>query len=142
MRPALMDMSRFDPPKADNMLLCFLVGVLSLVSSFALFMYWLLQPTVLADAGPGAFEKEMSVAAILLSRSNIVEIEQSEVEAALLENESQGLQRVAAASHKPQADSTPKPVKHPREHQNPNERRECSRLIPVHSLKMHGRLHQ
>ena len=108
---ALVDMPRFDPPKADNVLLGFLIGVLSLVSGFALCMYWLLQPTVLPGAGGSAYGREMSVAVALPSRPNRVEIEQSEVDAALLENESQGLQSVAAPSHKPQADSSSRPVK-------------------------------
>ena len=107
--PAMVDMSRFDPPKADNALLCFLVGVLSLMSTFALFMYWLVQPTVVHSAGAGALEREASVAFVLVSRSPIVEIEQSEVAAALLENESQGLQSAAAAIYAPRTASTPKP---------------------------------
>ena len=108
---ALVDMSHFDPPKADNVLLGFLIGVLALVSGFALCMYWLLQPTVLPGAGVGAYGREMSVAVVLLSRPNRVEIEQSEVDAALLENQSQGLQSVATPSHKPQTDSGSRLVK-------------------------------
>ena len=105
---ALPAMSRFDPPKADDALLGLLVGVLSLVSNFVLCMHWLPQPTVVANAGAGAFEKEISIAVLLPSRSIIDEIEQSEIEAALLENESQGLQSVAFARHEPQTDPTPK----------------------------------
>ena len=108
---ALVDMSRFDPPTADNVLLGFLIGVLSLVSGFALCMYWLLQPTVLPGVGAGAYGREMSVAVVLLSRPNRVEIEQSEVDAALLENKNQKLQTVAAAKQEPQTASTPKLVK-------------------------------
>jgi hypothetical protein len=110
---ALANMSRFDPPKADNALLAFLVGVLSLVLSFALCMYWLMQPTVVANAGAVAFESEKSVAVILPSRSTILEIEQSEVAAALLENESQGLESVAVANHEPQTDPKRKLAKAP-----------------------------
>jgi hypothetical protein len=91
-------MSRFDPPKADNAMLVFLVGALSLMSSFALCMYWLMQPTVVANAGAAAFERDKSIAVILPFRSTIAEIERSEVAAARLENESQGIQGIAVAS--------------------------------------------
>jgi hypothetical protein len=110
---ALANMSRFDPPKADNALLGFLVGVLTLVSSFALCIYWLMQPTVVANAGAVEFEREKSVAVILPLRSTILEIEQSEVATALLENEIQGLESVAVADHEPQADPEPKLAKAP-----------------------------
>lgn len=110
---ALANMSRFDPPKADNALLGFLVGVLTLVSSFALCIYWLMQPTVVANAGAVEFEREKSVAVILPLRSTILEIEQSEVATALLENEIQGLESVAVANHEPQADPKPKLAKAP-----------------------------
>ena len=57
---ALPDMSRFDPPKADNALLGFLIGVLSLVSIFALCMYWGMQPTVLVHAGTTTLKRQVS----------------------------------------------------------------------------------
>ena len=112
-RFVLANMSRFDPPKADNALLGFLVGVLTLVSSFALCIYWLMQPTVVANAGAVEFEREKSVAVILPLRSTILEIEQSEVATALLENEIQGLEIVAVANHEPQADPKSKLAKAP-----------------------------
>jgi hypothetical protein len=106
-------MSRFDPPKADNAVLVFLVGALSLMSSFALCMYWLMQPTVVANARAFAFEREKSIAVTLPFRSIIDEIEQSEVAAALQENKSQGIQGIAAAdiavaNHEPQTVAAPK----------------------------------
>jgi hypothetical protein len=100
---ALADKARFEPPKADNALLGVLIGVLSLVSIFALCMYWGMQPRVLANAGTAAFEKDKSVAIMLASRPTIDQIEQSEVAAARLENENQGLPSVGAASHEPRA---------------------------------------
>jgi hypothetical protein len=100
---ALADKARFEPPSADNALLGVLIGVLSLVSVFALCMYWGMQPTVLANAGAVAFEKDKSVAIMLASRPTIDEIEQSEVAAARRENENQGLPSVAVASREPRA---------------------------------------
>ena len=111
MPPALANKARFEPPKADNALLGFLIGVLSLVSIFALCLYWGTRPTVLANAGVAAFEKDKSVAVMLASRPTTDEIERSEVAAARRENETQGLSSAALASHKPQTDSAQKLAK-------------------------------
>jgi hypothetical protein len=100
--------ARSEPPRADNALLGFLIGVLSLTSVFAFGMYWGMQPTVLENAGAAVFRADKSVAVMLASRPTIDEIEQSEVAAARLENESQGLPSVARASHKPQTDPAQK----------------------------------
>ena len=108
---ALANKARFEPPKADNALLGFLIGVLSLVSIFALCMYWGTRPTVLANAGTASFEKDKSVAIMLASRPTTDEIEKSEVAAARRENESQGLSSVALAGHKPQTESAQKLAK-------------------------------
>ena len=110
---ALADKACFEPPTADNALLGFLIGVLSLVSIFALCMYWGTRPTVLSNAGTAVFEKDKSVAIMLASRPTIDEIEQSEVAAARRENESQGLSSIALASHKPQTDPVQKLAKAP-----------------------------
>ena len=109
-------MSSFDPPKADNVVLAFLVGALALVSGFAFCIYWLMQPTIVPNARAFAFERQKLTAVILPSRSTIDEIEQSEVAAALLENESQRLQDIAVANfavanHELQPDPTPKRAK-------------------------------
>jgi len=108
---ALANKARFEPPKADNALLGFLIGVLSLVSIFALCMYWGTRPTVLANAGAASFEKDKSVAIMLASRPTTDEIERSEVAAARRENESQGLSSVALAAHKPQTEPAQKLAK-------------------------------
>jgi hypothetical protein len=114
--------ARFETPRADNALLAYLIGVLALVSIFAFCMYRGMQPTVLANAGAAAsesnvstvgFEKDRSVVVMLASRPTIDRIEQSEVAAALKENERQGLENVAFASHKPQKESAQKLAKAP-----------------------------
>ena len=114
------DKARFESPRADNALLAYLIGVLALVSIFAFCMYRGMQPTVLANAGSAAFEsnvsavgfeKDRSVVVMLASRPTIDRIEQSEVAAALKENERQGLENVAFASHKPQKESAQKLAK-------------------------------
>ena len=116
------DKARFETPKADNALLAYLIGVLVLVSIFAFGMYRGMQPTVLANAGSAAFEsnvstvgfeKDRSVVVMLASRPTIDRIEQSEVAAALKENERQGLEKAALASHRPQKDSAQKLAKAP-----------------------------
>ena len=136
---ALANKARFEPPKADNALLGFLIGVLSLVSIFALCMYWGMQPTVLANAGAAEFEKDKSVAIMLASRPTIDEIEQSEVAAARQENESQGLSSVALASHKPQTDPSAKLAKAPpRTPAKPKRVARVHRPDPVHSDTMLG----
>ena len=103
--------ARSEPPKADNAVLGFMIGVLSLVSIFAFCMYWAMQPTVLANAGTAVFESDKPVAVLLASRATIDEIEKSEVATAQLENENQGLQTVALASRKPQVDDAQKLAK-------------------------------
>ena len=115
------DQARFEPPQADNALLGCLIGVLTLVSIFAFCMYRAMQPTVLANAGTATverhagtlrLEKDKSVVVVLLaSRSTIDQIEQSELATALVENERQGLDSVALASHKPQKDPAQKLAK-------------------------------
>jgi hypothetical protein len=114
------DKARFEPPTVDHALLGYLIGVLSLVSIFAFGMYRAMQPTVLANAGAAAFEtnvssvglgRDTSAVVMLASRSSIDQIEQSEVAAALVENERQGLENVAFASHRPQRDSAQKLAK-------------------------------
>jgi hypothetical protein len=114
------DQARFEPPKADNALLGYLIGVLTLVSIFAFCMYRAMQPTVLANAGTAAVERHVgtlglgkgkSVVVLLASRSTIDQIEQSELATALVENERQGLESVALASHKPQKDPAQKLAK-------------------------------
>jgi hypothetical protein len=108
---AWADKARSEPPKVDNALLGFLIGVLLFVSIFVSGMYWAMQPTVLANAGTAAFATDKSVAIMLASRPTIDEIEQSEVAAALLENETQGFPGVALASRKPQTDPVQKLAK-------------------------------
>ncbi len=114
------DKARFESPKADNALLGYLIGVLTLVLIFAFCMYRGMQPTVLANAGTAAVERNMgtlarerdkSVVVLLASRSTIDQIEQSELAAALSENEKQGLERIALASHKSQKDPAQKLAK-------------------------------
>jgi hypothetical protein len=51
-------MLRPDQPTADAALLVYLSSVVSLFLGFALFMYWLMQPTVLPDAGLAGFETQ------------------------------------------------------------------------------------
>ncbi len=108
---ALADKARCEPPNADNVLFGFLIGVLSLVSIFALCMYWGMRPTVLSNAGTAVFAKDKSVAIMLASRPTIDEIEKSEVAAARRENESQGLSSTALASHRPQTNPVQKLAK-------------------------------
>ena len=114
------DRARFEPPKADNALLGYLIGVLSLVSIFAFGMYRAMQPTILPNAGTAAVERQVgtfglerdkSVVVLLASRSTIDQIEQSELAVALVENERQGLESVALASHKPPKDPAQKLAK-------------------------------
>ena len=100
---ALAGMSRFEVPTADNALLGFLLAVLGTVSGVAVFIYWLLQPTVLVNAGVETILDSRPSAIIL--RSSDFDIETSAVALAQQENEKQGLrpQAVAAEKRAPQA---------------------------------------
>lgn len=92
-------MLRSDQPTADAPLLVFLSSVLSLFLGFALFMYWLMQPTVLPNAGFAGFEAQKQRPVVLLaSKSPVLDIQRSELEFALQENERQGLEPFALAS--------------------------------------------
>jgi hypothetical protein len=96
-------MSRFEVPTADNALLGFLLAVLGTVSGVAVFIYWLLQPTVLVNAGVETIAKSRPSAIIL--QSSDFDIETSAVAFARQENEKQGLrsQSVETEKRMPQA---------------------------------------
>lgn len=90
---ALLGMSRVNPPTADNALLSFMLAVLAAVAGVGFFIYWLAQPTVLANAD---FETKRTSAIIL--RSSDFDIETSAINLARQENERQGLRPVALAA--------------------------------------------
>ena len=60
-------MLRPDQPTADAALLVYLSSVLSLFLGAALFMYGLMQPTVLPNAGLAGFETQKQRAVVLLA---------------------------------------------------------------------------
>ena len=100
------DMSPPDQPTADAALLIYLSSVLSLFLGFALSMYWLMQPTVLPNAGLAGFETQKQRAVVLLASKSpvpdiLLDIQRSELAFALQENERQGLQPFALASAAP-----------------------------------------
>lgn len=95
-------MFRVEPPTADNALLGFLLAVFAAVSGVGFFIYWLSQPTVLANAD---FETKRTSAIIL--RSSDFDIETSAINLARQENERQGLRPVALADAKPEAPVPP-----------------------------------
>src|SRR5262245_2227345 len=94
-------MPHYKPPTADNALLGFMLAVLSTVACFGLFVYWLLQPTVLVNAGVEAFASKRTTAAILTSAA--LDIETPAIALAQKENERQGLRPVALAAAEPSA---------------------------------------
>lgn len=92
-----------DQPTADAALLVYLSSVLSLFLGFALSMYWLMQPTVLPNAGLAGFEAQKQRSVVLLaSKSPVLDIQRSELAFALQENERQGLEPFALASAAPE----------------------------------------
>jgi hypothetical protein len=96
-----------DQPTADAALLVYLSSVLSLFLGFALSMYWLMQPTVLPNAGLAGFEAQKQRAVVLLASKSpvldiLLDIQRSELAFALQENERQGLQPFALASAEPE----------------------------------------
>jgi len=100
-------MLRPDQPTADAALLVYLSSVLSLFLGFALFMYWLMQPTVLPNAGLAGFETQKQRAVVLLASKSpvldvLLDIQRSELAFALQENERQGLEPFALASAEPE----------------------------------------
>src|SRR5687767_7174787 len=85
-----------DPPTADAALFVYLASVLSGVAAFALVGLWLTQPTVIANGGLAAFEKERAKPSVALPRrSPDIDLGESAVALALEENEKQGLRSVA-----------------------------------------------
>lgn len=94
-------MSQFEPPTADNALLGFMLSVLAAVGCFGLFVYWLLQPTVLVNAGVDGYASKRASAAILTVVA--ADIETSAIALAQRENERQGLRPVALAAIQPSA---------------------------------------
>lgn len=92
-------MSSFEAPTADNALLGFLLAVLGTVSGVAIFIHWLLQPTVLVNAGVETIANSRPSAIVL--RSSDFDIETSAVALALQENEKQGLRPLTVAAAKP-----------------------------------------
>ena len=104
-------MSQFEPPTADNALLGFMLAVLSTVACLGLFIYWLLQPTVLTNAGAEAVANRRPSTAILSAAA--FDIETSAIALAQQENERQGLRPVALAAAEPSASppaTAPAPV--------------------------------
>jgi len=108
---AFPGMSHFEPPTADNALLGFMLAVLSGAACLGFFIYWLLQPTVLTNAGVETFAGKRTHAAILISAA--MDIETSAIALAQKENERQGLRPVALAAAEPSASApavAPAPV--------------------------------
>jgi len=75
-------------------------------------MYWLMQPTVLPNAGLAGFESQKQRSVVLLASKSPVldilpDIQRSELEFALHENERQGLKPFALASAEPELASPP-----------------------------------
>ena len=96
-------MLRPDQPTADAALLVYLSSVLSLFLGFALFMYGLMQPTVLPNAGLAGFETQKQRAVVLPASKSpvldvLLDIQRSELAFVLQENERQGLEPFASAS--------------------------------------------
>jgi len=94
-------------PTADAASLVYLSSVLSLFFGFALLMCWLMQPTVLPNAGLAVFETQKQRPVVLLASKSpvldvLLDIERSELAFALQENERQGLAPVALASAGPE----------------------------------------
>jgi len=107
-------MSQFEPPTADNALLGFMLAVLAAVGCFGLFMYWLLQPTVLVNAvnaGAETLASGRTRAAILVSAAH--DIETSAIALAQKENERQGLRPVVLAAADAAPVVAPDPVAKP-----------------------------
>jgi hypothetical protein len=105
-------MVRPDQPTADAALLVYLSSVLSLFLGFALFMYWLMQPTVLPNAGLAGFETQKQRSVVLLASKSpvpdlLLDIQRSELAFALQENERQGLEPFALASAGPELAAPP-----------------------------------
>jgi len=101
------EMTPPNQPTADAALLVYLSSVLSLFLGFALFMYWLMQPTVLPNAGLAGFETQKQLAVVLLASKSpvldvLLNIQRSELAFALQENERQGLEPFALASAEPE----------------------------------------
>ena len=104
-----------DQPTADAALLVYLSSVLSLLLGFALSMYWLMQPTVLPNAGLAGFEAQKQRSVVLLASKSpvldiLLDIQSSELAFALQENERQGLAPFALASAGPEI-APPPPAK-------------------------------
>lgn len=106
-------MSPPSQPTADAALLVYLSSVLSLLLGFALLMYWLMQPTVLPNAGLAGFEAQKPRAVVLLASKSpvldvLLDIQRSELAFALQENERQGLKPFALASAEPELAPPPR----------------------------------
>jgi hypothetical protein len=96
-------MVRPDQPTADAALLVYLSSVLSLFLGFALLVCWLMQPTVLPNAGLAGFETQKQRSIVLLASKSpvldtLLDVERSELAFAQQENERQGLKPFAPAS--------------------------------------------
>jgi hypothetical protein len=109
---ALMGAMRHQPPPtADAALLAYLISVLSVVAAFTLVAVWLMQPTVLANGGVAAFEKERRSTAstgLLARRGPDFDVEQSAIALAKAENEKQGLRPFVGANRLAQSDALSK----------------------------------
>jgi hypothetical protein len=98
-------MSQFEPPTADNALLGFMLSVLAAVGCLGFFLYWLLQPSVLVNAGVEGYASKRAGADILTVVAT--DIETSAIALALRENERQGIRPVALAAAEPSAAPAP-----------------------------------
>jgi hypothetical protein len=91
-------MLMYDPPSSDAPLLAGLSAAVSAMVGFGLLMYWAMQPTVLPNA---PFESTAQAGQPLIvlrdQQTLLVDIEQSAVAMAALENERQGLRPIQTA---------------------------------------------
>lgn len=93
---ALGGMSHSAAPTPDKALLLYLLCVVALMGTVAASVYWLMQPTVLPNAGIAAFDRERRVPIVLTPIA--ADNDRIAVATALHENEKQGLQSVASVT--------------------------------------------
>ena len=100
---ALGGMSFSTEPTPDRALMVYLLCVVALMGSAAASVYWLMQPTVLVNAGIAAFDGERRVPVVLTPVAP--DNDRIAVATALHENEKQGLQSIASVA--PTAETAP-----------------------------------
>ena len=102
-------MLRNDQPSADPIMLVALCAAVGFMVCFGSGMYWVMQPTVLPNAGLAGYEAQMRRTNVLLFAGLGHDSERLAVELADHENDRQGLQSLASKFAK-QEPASPAPV--------------------------------